>query len=96
MSDIQYRRSPDALHASVGDDVVALHVKNGRCFGMEHVTADVWRILDKPAGLDLICSRLLEEYEVDARSCRTEIAELLEAMQQEGLVEAVASPQNEH
>lgn len=96
MSDIQYRRSPDALHASVGDDVVALHVKNGRCFGMEHVTADVWRILDKPAGLDLICSRLLEEYEVDAGSCRTEIAELLETMQQEGLVEAIASPQNEH
>ena len=94
MSDIQYRRSPEALHASVGDDVVALHVKNGRCFGMEHVTADVWRILDQPAGLDQICSRLQEEYEVDPDSCRAEIAELLEIMQQEGLVEAVTSPQN--
>lgn len=96
MSELQYRRFPGALHASVGDDVVALHVQNGRCYGMEHVTADVWRILDQPAKLDEICLKLLDEYEVDPSTCRAEVAELLETMRQEGLVEAVPTPQNEH
>ena len=91
MTGIQYQRSPQALHANVGDDVVALHVQNGRCFGMEHVTADVWRYLEQPASLDQICSRLLAEYEVDAETCHAEVRELLETMHREGLVEAVAS-----
>lgn len=96
MTDIQYRRSPGALHAAVGDDVVALHVRNGRCFGMEHVSADVWRYLDPPAGLDEICSRLVKEYDVDPDTCRSDVEELLAIMQREGLVEAVPSPQNGH
>ena len=91
MTGIQYQRSPQALHANVGDDVVALHVQNGRCFGMEHVTADVWRYLEQPASLDQICSRLLAEYEVDTQTCRAEVVELLETMQRAGLVETVSS-----
>jgi len=87
MSETRYRRSAEALHANVGDDIVALHVRNGRCFGMENVTADVWRHLDEDLSLDQICSRLLAEYEVDAGTCRSEVAELLTLMQQEGLVE---------
>ena len=94
MSDIQFRRSQEALHADVGEDIVALHVRNGRCFGMEHVTADVWRYLEQPASLDQICSRLLAEYEIDAETCHSEVGELLKTMQQEGLIEAVASQQS--
>lgn len=94
MSDLHYRRSPEALHANVGEDVVALHVKKGRCFGMEHVTADVWKILDQPARLDQICARLLDAYDVDPDICRSDVAELLDTMQREGLVEAVTSPQS--
>lgn len=93
---IQYRRSSEALHANVGDDIVALHVRNGRCFGMEHVTADVWRILEEAASLDQICSRLLGEYDVDPVTCQTDIRELLDLMQKEGLVEEAAKPGNEH
>ena len=94
MTDVRYRRSPGALHANVGDDVVALHVPNGRCFGMEHVTADVWRYLDPPSGLDQICSKLLEEYDVDPETCRKDVEDLLKVMQQEGLVEAAAGLEN--
>ena len=95
MTDIRYRRSPQAPHANVGDDVVALHVQNGRCFGMEHVTADVWRYLEQPASHGQICSRLLAEYEVDTETCRAQVRELLETMQREGLVEVVVSQQSE-
>ena len=89
-----YRRSPEALHANVGEDIVALHVRKGRCFGMEHVTADVWRYLEQASSLDQICSRLVDEYEVDPETCRAEVGELLGMMQKEGLVEAIPSPEN--
>ena len=87
MTDRPYRRAADVLHSPVGDDVVALRVAGGRCFGMEDVTAEVWRQLDSPAGLDAICAALLDRYDVDPATCRAEVGQLLDQMVGAGLVE---------
>lgn len=84
-----YRRSEQALVAPVGDDIVALHVANGFCYGMESVAADVWRTLEEPASLDQLCSLMIERYEVEPETCRRELATLLHQLEQEGLIERV-------
>lgn len=85
---LTYRRSEHALFADVGDDVVALHVAKGNCYGMENVAAEVWNMLEKPASLDQLCARLLERFEVEPETCRRDVANLLQQLQQEGLIEA--------
>ena len=85
----RYKRSSEALFAEVAGDVVALHVQKGRSYGMEKVTASVWRLLEQPSDLDSICERLMLEYEVDAETCRREVGQLIELFEQEGLVESV-------
>ena len=87
MGEKRFRRSPQALHAAIGDDVVALQAQRGSCFGLENVTAEVWRLLEQEPTLQELCDRLVEEYEVDPLVCRSEVASLLEAMREEGLVE---------
>ena len=87
----RYKRSSDALFAEVAGDVVALHVQRGRSYGMEKVTASVWRLLEQPSDLETICEQLEREYEVDAETCRREVGQLIELFEQEGLVEAVAA-----
>ena len=94
MNNVRYRRSPDALHAEVGEDVVALQVERGRCFGMEKVTADVWKLLEDELSLAEICDRLHQDYDVDEATCRTDVERLLALLMEEGLIEAV-SPENE-
>ncbi len=88
-SDVKYRRSPEALHSEIGDDVVALHVRQGHCYGMDNVAADVWRMLDRPIGLSEICDRLKERYEVDDLTCRQEVGRFIEAMRKEQLIETL-------
>ena len=83
-----YQRSPAILFGDIGDDVVALSVARGLCYGMENVSAVVWNLLGQPRAIDDICERLLELYEVDAARCRGEVAALLEEMRSEGLIEA--------
>ena len=87
---MKYKRSSDALSAEVADDVVALHIQRGSSYGMEKVTADVWRLLEAPADLDTICGQLMERYEVDQQTCRREVGQLMTLFEQEGLVETVA------
>ena len=91
MNIARYRRSTDAIHAAIGEDFVALQVKRGQCFGMENVTADVWKFLEDEPTLAEICDRLHEAYDVDEATCRADVERLLVLMTDEGLVEAVSS-----
>lgn len=83
-----FKRTEQAIFSQIGDDVVALHVHRGQCYGMEKVTADVWKLLERPQGVEELCAQLIERYEVEPDRCRAEVEALLEQMQTEGLVEA--------
>lgn len=84
---VVYRRSAAAMSAEVGEDVVALQAERGFAYGMEDVTAAVWRLLDQPRDLSSIVAALTAEYDVDPAQCREEIADLLSEMTGEGLIE---------
>lgn len=89
MSKPLYRRVADVLHSPVGDDVVALSVHHGLCFGMEEVTAQVWRLLADPRDLDELCAALVETYDVSEVECRDQVGALLTEMTAAGLIERV-------
>jgi hypothetical protein len=82
-----FKRSADTIFSVVDNDVLALRIENGRCYGMEEVAAAVWSLLERPRGLDSICEQLLEQYEVEAATCRSDVVELLELLRSEGLVD---------
>jgi hypothetical protein len=84
-----FRRTDATMSAEVGDDVVALQADRGFAYGMEEVTATVWKLLEEPRDLDTIVTRLTAEYEVREDQCRAEVGTLLERMVSEGLVEHV-------
>lgn len=83
----RFRRSDQALHSDIGDDVVALHINRGECFGMADVTAEVWRQLAEPTDLDALCAALTGIYQVEEGQCREEVGQLLAEMVDAGLVE---------
>lgn len=88
MSAIRYQRRDDVLFSDIGDDIVALSVERGQCYGMEKVTAVVWELLVKPLTLDDLCAQLIDLYEVERGQCRAEVSRLLDQLQREGLISA--------
>ena len=91
MSQIVYRQSPNALFTDVDDDILALNVKDGQCYGMEKVTSSVWRMLDEPMNIEQICNGLLALYDVEPEVCRTDVEKLIAQLHREGLIEVSAS-----
>ena len=87
MSGPIYKLSGKALFTAVGEDIVALNVEVGQCYGMEKVSAAVWRLLETPMSIDDICERLLEKYEVEPEVCRADVERLFHQLRGEGLVE---------
>lgn len=82
-----YARATGILDSPVGPDFVALNIQRGKCFGMENVSAEVWRLLANPRSLDQLCGELSAIYDVDDETCRADVSELLVEMIDMGLIE---------
>ncbi|WP_205480447.1 PqqD family peptide modification chaperone [Sphingomonas arenae] len=87
MDDVRYRRNPEVLFGELGEDIVALSVARGLCYGMENVTAEVWSLLEQPKTRAELCFELMNRYEVDEKRCEKDVFVLLNEMQTEGLIE---------
>jgi len=85
-----FRKNADLLESDVDEEIVALDVDRGTCYGLNSVGSRVWRMLDAPMSLQEICSTLQSEYEVEPDLCRDEVGRLLADLQSEGLVEVQA------
>lgn len=85
----RFQQSRETLHSEVGSDIVALNVERGHCYGMENVTAEVWKLLERPLTIDQLCEALVASFDVDPATCAADVRALIETMTSEGLVDAL-------
>ena len=79
-------RNDDLLTAEVDGELMAMSVELGTCYGLNPVGTRIWALLAEPRTIDDLCASLLDEYEVEAGQCRSEVVGLLEELRAEGLV----------
>ena len=86
MTNAIYRRNVDLMEAELGDELVALDVAAGTCFGFNEVATAVWRRLAQPQSFDALRDDLLERYEVGLDQCSEELRALLDDMVERRLI----------
>lgn len=67
-------------------EAAILNLKDGVYYGLNPVGARVWKLVQEPATLEEILKTLLEEYDVEEEQCFQDTVELLEELQNKGLV----------
>lgn len=75
--------------AVVDDEVVALHIDQGSCFGLNAVASDIWRMLDAPVAVSTLCDYVTKKYDVDIETSRRDVIELLQGLVSVGMVDAL-------
>ena len=80
MTGLTYERAVDLLEAELGDELVALSIEDGNCFGFNSVATSIWRALDQPRSFEQLKAALLADYEVPADKCAGELETLLDDM----------------
>lgn len=91
MSSARYVRAKVLLEAELGDEIVALDVEGGHCFGFNSVAADIWRLLERPLQFEALHQALTELYDVDSDECSAELRSCLDDLQTKGLIRTEAS-----
>ena len=74
------------IDAKIDDEIVALSIEHGTCYGMNRVGSRIWTLLAKPIRICDLCAALLAEYRVDPKVCERQVLDLLEELRAEGLI----------
>ncbi|HET8918080.1 MAG TPA: PqqD family peptide modification chaperone [Xanthobacteraceae bacterium] len=86
------RRQGDWLTARVGDELVMMSAESGNYVGLTEVGARVWELIETPQELDALCSKLQEEFEVSAETCRSDVEAFLNELVRHGAISLDPSP----
>jgi Coenzyme PQQ synthesis protein D (PqqD) len=88
-SDTVVARRNDLVEAEINDEILALSIEHGVCYGMNSVASHIWKLLAKPTRICDLCTTLLAAYRVDPGACERQVLDLLEELRTEGLLVAV-------
>jgi hypothetical protein len=88
-SDTVYRRANIEGHV-LGDEMVFFDDRVGKYFAIGPVGANIWKLLETPMTLGAIVASLMDEYEVDEATCRSETVAFVEKMLAARLFEITA------
>jgi hypothetical protein len=72
--------------ARLPGEIVILDLTGGEYFGLTEVGAFVWELIKQRRSVGDVVQAVLETYEVDEKTCRNDVTELLEDLAARGLV----------
>ena len=80
------QRQGDWLSAKVADELVMMSAETGSYLGLTEVGARIWELIEAPQEMDALCSKLQEEFDVMADTCRTDVDAFLNEMVMYGAI----------
>lgn len=83
------RRSESLLTTELDGEIFGMSVEQGACYGLNAVATRIWTLLAQKQSIEDLCDQLTSEFEVDPDVCRREVADLVQSLQHEGLIEPV-------
>jgi len=82
------RRKPDLISADVDGESVVLDSVTGTFYQLNVSAARIWDLVETPQTPAAMIAQLVERFDVTPAQCRADLFELIESLQERGLVEA--------
>jgi len=79
-------RTGHLVESEIDNEVVALNIETGTCYGLNAVGSRIWALLATPVRISEICATLVVEYQVEPSTCEAEVIDLIDHLLAENLV----------
>jgi hypothetical protein len=79
--------APEQVSCPLGEESAILNLKNTVYYGLNPVGTRVWSLLQQARSVGELRDALLDEYDVEAERCESDLLGLLEKMRSEGLIQ---------
>ena len=84
--EIMIKKIENLCISEKNNEIVILNMKIVNFFGLQDVSYDVWKAIEKYQDVELIIDEIVENYNVDRREAESDIRELIKEMKENGLV----------
>ena len=88
-SSLCYVAASGCLATSLDDEMIVLDLESGVYYGLNPVSACVWRHLAEPVGLEALVDAVEDEFETAGNDTRADVEDLLATLCAHGLVTEV-------
>ncbi len=79
--------SPDLLAQELDGETVLLDLHSERYYVLDDVGTRMWQLLSTLRDPQVVCGRLLEEYEIDEATLRHDLGELIAKLEAAGMIQ---------
>jgi hypothetical protein len=79
-------RHPDVVDAEVDGERVLLHCDTGVYYGLNPVGSFIWPLIEQPADIDDLVTKVADNFAVDEATCRSDVAAFIEHLASNGLL----------
>jgi hypothetical protein len=77
---------PNVLIRFLDQESVLLNLNTEKYFGLDAVGTRMWQLVTSAPTIEAACVQLLDEYQVDSETLRSNLAELLDHLVENGLI----------
>jgi hypothetical protein len=84
--------SREVLFQRLNDGSVLLDLVSEQYIGLDPVATNIWLLLVEDGNTEKVIVQMLEKYDVDEETLRNDVANFIEELQAEGLVQLEAEP----
>ena len=85
----KFTQSNKVTHADVQDETILLHIERGEYFGLNAVGRSIWQFLETPHSKADVIGKLVDEYNAEEATIRSDVDRLFDQMQQNGIIVAI-------
>ena len=90
-NDARFMRDPDLVAADMDGDLVMMSIDNGEYYGVGGVGPRIWELLESPRTVEQISAAIVDEFEVEADTCREDILGFIRQLLDMGLVRQISA-----
>jgi len=81
----------EQVSCPLGEESAILNLKNTVYYGLNPIGARIWNLLQQPRTVGELRDAILDEYDVEAGRCESDLLALLEKMRSEGLIQVTSA-----
>ena len=83
---IVIRNNDKFLFNELGSEIVAMNTESGDYLGLNEVSSEVWKLMNKPVKTEDIIKNLLQHFNVSEADCEQQTLALLNKMESMGMI----------
>lgn len=80
-------RSQAQVSAEVDGETMMMSVEQGKYYGLDEIGTRIWNLIENPQPVSSVLETLLKEFDIDEKTCKQDLLELLHELNEKDLVE---------